>query len=85
MNHKSKVDMKNVWRAGGAGLMLGAIVLNLAMLSQADTISSVEFPVLYLTQSISLLMGFIFALILLQETFSASVPMLFTRSLVTLG
>lgn len=74
-------NKKEAWVSGimgGVGLMLGALLLNLAMLGHVDTLVTVEVPVLYLAQQISPVLGFIFAFILLEEIFSTSAPMLWT-------
>ncbi len=74
-------NKKEAWLGGifgGIGLMVSAILLNIAMLGHIDELVAVEVPVLYLAQRISPVLGFIFAFILLEEIFSTSAPMLWT-------
>lgn len=63
---------------GGTGLMLGALVINIAMLMDIENIVVQEVPVLYIAEQIHPIFGFIFVFILLQETFSTSAPMVWT-------
>lgn len=63
---------------GGVGLILGAFVLNYAMLMDIPNIIQQEVPVLYIAEQIHPIFGLLFAFILLQETFLTSAPMVWT-------
>ena len=65
---------------GGVGLMVTAIFLNLAMLTDIEQVLNVEVPVLYLAQAISPVVGGIFIYVLLQEMFTTSCAFLWTVS-----
>lgn len=65
---------------GGVGLILSALVMNLAMLNHAEEMLSVEVPVLRLAQNIGPVMGGIFILILLTAIFTTAGPFLWTVS-----
>lgn len=65
---------------GGIGLMLAAMSLNLAMLTDVEQMLSVEVPVLYLAQSIHPIVGILFIYVLLQEMFTTSCAFIWTVS-----
>lgn len=64
----------------GVGLMVAAMSLNLAMLTDVEQILNVEVPILYLAESIHPLVGVVFIYVLLQEMFSTSCAFIWTVS-----
>ncbi len=63
---------------GGAGLMLSALLLNLALITRIDKVVELQIPNLYLADGIAPFMSFLFSLILLNEIFNTACPMVWT-------
>lgn len=81
LGSKEVTSNKEAWIGGivgGVGLMSAAFALNLAMLGHVDELVNAEVPVITLAQKMSLVVSFIFVIILLADIFSTSVPMLLT-------
>lgn len=81
LGSKEVTSNKEAWIGGivgGVGLMSAAFALNLAMLGHVDELVNAEVPVITLAQKMSLVVSFIFVIILLAGIFSTSVPMLLT-------
>lgn len=63
---------------GGVMLMTAALMMNLAIMTKAETAVGLAIPTLYLARLISPLFGAAFSIVLLIEIFSTAAPMMWT-------